>query len=289
MKKVSEFKYERELQEDLAECLSDRGDLTFTEIQLPHMNSSRADVIAMTPHRYSTKNIRIYEVKLNRNAWSSDEKFQKYLQCCNSLYIACPKGLIKKAEIPEGLGLITRSDNGWRVVKSPRLNINPPKLDVDFILSLLYRGIEESKSQRDLRERIIADSNASSEAQANKIGWEISRRISRSKEGQIIKWAEEIWNIFERYGFEKPKNLIQPAERFYNERINLPSTYELENILSSAAGLLDEANTIKAIGKFLDSLDLPESGEYWRGTRKYHREKALNMIENYQKIKEQRI
>lgn len=187
MKKVSDFKNERELQEDLAEYLRESGILTFTEIQIPGMNGSRADVIAMTPHRYSTKDIRLYEVKLTRGVWLADKKFQKYLECCNRMYIACPKGMIKKDEVPKEIGLITRSDNGWRVAKSPRLNISPPKMDVDFILSLLYRGYEETIKQRDLRDRIIADSNVTLRQQALKIGFEISRRLDKTKESRIEK------------------------------------------------------------------------------------------------------
>jgi len=38
MKKLSDFKNERELQEDLAEYLRSAGMLTFTEIQIPGMN-----------------------------------------------------------------------------------------------------------------------------------------------------------------------------------------------------------------------------------------------------------
>lgn len=279
MKKVSEFKSERELQEDLAEFLRDRGDLTFTEIQIPNMHGSRADVIAMTPHRYSTKNIRLYEVKLTRAVWKSDNKYQKYLECCNSMYIACPKGVIKKSEVPEEIGLITRNDNGWRVIKSPRLNINPPKQNVDFILSLLYRGLEVGREQRDLSQRIIAERNVKLEKQAEKIGWEISRRISRSNESQVESWAEDIWKLFEKYGFEKPEKIINKGDRWISDRVNLPSIYTLENMLDAATGLLTEVSTIKKIGEFLINLDLEEDGESYRGNRRQIRENALDMIE----------
>lgn len=139
---ISQFKNERELQENLAQFLRDSGLLTFTEIQIPDMHSSRADIIAMTPHRYSTKDIRLYEVKLTRGVWLAGKKFQKCLDCCNRMYIACPKGIIKKTEAPKEIGLITYGTNGWRVVKAPKLNINPAKMNVDFILSLLYRGCQ---------------------------------------------------------------------------------------------------------------------------------------------------
>lgn len=271
MKKVSDFKNERELQEDLAEFLRESGVLTFTEIQIPGMNGSRADVIAMTPHRYSTKDIRLYEVKLTRGVWLADKKFQKYLECCNRMYIACPQGVIKKDELPAEIGLITRSDKGWRVAKSPRLNINPSKLDVDFVLSLLYRGYEETRFQRDLRERGISSSNYKLRDVAYNIGFEIGRRLDKTKDTKIEKWGNDLWEIFERYGFETPED----------KNDCLPSLWEIENLLGGASSLIKDVNTIKAIGTYLENIELPEEQEgkfAWRN-RKDNREKALKLID----------
>lgn len=274
MKKVSDFKNERELQEDLAEYLRSAGMLTFTEIQIPGMNGSRADVIAMTPHRYSTKDIRLYEVKLTRGVWLADKKFQKYLECCNRMYIACPKGVIKKDEVPKEIGLITRSDNGWRVAKSPRLNINPSKMDIDFILSLLYRGYEEAKIQRDLRDRGIASSNYKLRDVAYQIGFDIGRRLDKTKDAKIDKWCDELWEAFKKYGFEVPE--------YADKSDTLPSIWEIENLLGGASALMKDVAAIKAIGTYLENIELPEEQEgrlAWRN-RKDNRERALKLIDS---------
>lgn len=278
MKKVSEFKSERELQEDLSEFLRSSGLLTFTEIEIPH-EGARADIIALTPHRYSTKDVRIYEVKLTRSAWLSDKKYQKYLNCCNRLYIACPKGLIKKEELPNEVGLITRSDNGWRVAKSPRLNINPSRMDVDFILSLLYRGYEESKVMRRLKDRIAAEENLPLSKKAYSIGNEIARRLDRTKESQIEKWSMELWELFNKFGFEVPEQVIT-CDRFSSEHIHLPSIYEIENLLSGSEALMKDLAAIKAIGRYLENIQYPEESEKdtaWY-SRKNNRTKALELI-----------
>lgn len=270
VRKVSDFKNERELQDDLAEYLRSAGMLTFTEIQIPGMHGSRADVIAMTPHRYSTKDIRLYEVKLTRGVWLADKKFQKYLECCNRMYIACPKGVIKKDEVPKEIGLITRSDNGWRVAKSPRLNINPPKMDIDFILSLLYRGYEETKIQRDLRDRGIASSNYKLRDVAYKVGFDIGRRLDRTKDAKVEKWCDELWEVFKKFGVEAPGYKTD----------DLPSVYDIENLLGGASALMQDVATIKAIGTYLENIELPEAQEgrlSWRN-RKDNREKALQLI-----------
>ena len=278
MKKLSEFKYERELQEDLAEFLRNSELLTFTEIEIPH-EGARADIIAMPPHRYSTKDIRIYEVKLTRSTWVSDKKYQKYLNCCNRLYIACPKGLINKDELPNEVGLITRSDNGWRVAKSPRLNISPSHMNVDFILSLLYRGYEENRKQRDLRDRIIAESNATLMKQAEKIGWAIARRLDNTKETEIENWCFELWNTFKKFGFEVPEQIITSDQYNGGERVHLPSIYRIESLLNGAEALMKDIASIKAIGEYLRNIDCPEEyeGRILQG-RKINREKALELI-----------
>lgn len=283
MKKVSEFKSERELQEDLAEYLRYAGLLTFTEIQIPNMHSSRADIIAMTPHRYSTKDIKLYEVKLTRGTWLADKKYQKYLDSCNRMYIACPKGLIKKDEVPNEIGLITRNDNGWSVVKSPKLNINPKNLNVDFVLSLLYRGYEENKIQRDLRDRIIAESNVSLSKQAEKIGWEISRRLNKTSETDIEKWCEKLWEIFKKYGFEAPEEFITYKD-YLGSQVNLPNLYEIQELLGGVNGLIKDISTIKAIGKYLENIQLADEDDSWLGGRKEKREKVLNLINSQNNI-----
>lgn len=164
------WKNERELQNDLAEFLRECGFLTFTEISL---NYGRVDIIAVKPHQYMNKDVRIYEVKNNRTTFKQDNKWDNYLNFCHRFYMACPKGLIKRDEVPKNIGLITRNNNSWQVVKAPIKNI-PAGLSVDFVFSLLYRGYEESMKQRVLRDKIIADENTSLKRQACKIGWKIA-------------------------------------------------------------------------------------------------------------------
>lgn len=280
LKKVSEFNTERELQKDLAEYLRCSELLTFTEIQIPGMGGSRADIITVSPHKYSTKDIRIYEVKLTRSAWLADKKYQKYLECCNRMYLACPKGVINRDEVPKEIGLITRNDNGWTVLKAPKLNINPSKINVDFVLSLLYRGYEESRTQRDLRDRIVADSNATLKEQAEKIGRDIARRLDKTKEAQIENWCIRLWEIFNKYGYEMPKEVIK-FDLYFGERVNLPSLCDLEQLLGGVSSMVNDVAAIKAIGEYLKNIEYPEEEDkYFLGSRKVNREKALKLINN---------
>lgn len=261
------YKNERELQDDLAEYLRKCEYLTFTEIQIKGGRGGRADVVAVKPS-YANKDVRIYEVKNSRYVFVNDTKYEKYLDVCHRMYIACPQGLIKKEELPPKIGLIVRGENGWHVVKSPQRNY-PKDFNIDFVLSLLYRGYEETREQRDLRERIIATGNATLKDQAYKIGHEIARRLDRDKETQVEEWSKKVQELFKKYlGIE---------ERSYRLG-ELPSTYEIEDILSSVSGTLTEVNNIKKIGKYLTNLELPEESEKYFKSRNEYRAQALECI-----------
>lgn len=52
-----------------------------------------------------------YEIKVSRSDFTSDTKWQKYLDYCNEFYFVCPDGLIRKEELPKGVGLLWVSRN----------------------------------------------------------------------------------------------------------------------------------------------------------------------------------
>lgn len=275
-----EWENEYELQKDLAEFLRECDFLTFTEISIPGCEYGRVDVVAVKPHMYATKDLRAYEVKLTKQVFDKDikeNKWRKYMNVFHRLYFAAPEGVLKKSDIPAEAGLIVRNKNGWHVVKAAKFN-NPPHLDVDSVLAMLYHGYEESRVMRRLKDRIIAGENVSLKKQAEKIGWEIARRLDSSKETQIEGWCERLWDMFKRFGFDVPDKIITESQ--FGTHVKLPSIYEIESLLSGAEAIMKDIATLKAIGEYLCAIDYPEDGEgrkAWR-TRKPKREKALELI-----------
>lgn len=262
------FNNEHGLQLDLAEHLRKGGYLTYTEIEIKGGRGGRADVVAVKPS-YANKDCRIYEVKNNRYAFEKDLKYTKYLDVCHRMYIACPKDLIDKDELPINIGLMYRNENGWYTVKAAKRN-NPKDFNIDFVLSLLYRGYEETLLQRKLRDRIIAKDNATLKDQAYKIGHEIARKLDRDRETQVEEWVKEVGDLFCKYLNIEPDTFRVKG---------LPSTWEIEDILSSVSGTLKEVNNIKMIGEYLRNLNLPEENEKnsYRNLKEY-RDKAMKNI-----------
>lgn len=261
------FKNEHELQLDLAEHLRETGYLTYTEIEVKGGRGGRADVVAVKPS-YANKDCRIYEVKNNRYAFINDTKYEKYFDVCHRMFIACPKGLISKEELHPNVGLIVRGENGWHVVKAAKRN-HPKDFNIDFVLSLLYRGYEETRHQRQLRERIIAEDNATLKDQAYRIGHEIARRLDRDRETQVEEWVKKITSLFKEY-------LDIDTRSRWGE---LPDAYELEWMLQAVSGTLKEVNNIRKIGEYLKNLDLQEEPKKnYQRCLKEIREKALKNI-----------
>jgi len=151
------------LQGDLARHLREVGWLTFTEIEVPGTNCEpgswhgRVDVVAVRPRSYARKDLRAYEVKVNRSDFLNDvgtEKWRRYHAVFHRVFFAVPAGLIKKTEVPAEAGLIVRGDKGWAVVKTA-MGHQPPNLSVDSVLALLFRGYEQDREIRNLRERLF--------------------------------------------------------------------------------------------------------------------------------------
>lgn len=180
-----EFTGHRDLQHDLAAHLQATGWLTFTEIEVGGWGSEafgRVDVAAVKPRTYARKDIRAYEVKATRSDLLRDlaaDKFRKYLEMFHRVYFAVPTGIVKLEELPKDVGLIVRGTNGWSHVRAARGNA-PPKLNADFILALLYRGYEEHRVARDLRERLQWKDGIP--VMAHKLGYEKVRRYLRMTE-----------------------------------------------------------------------------------------------------------
>lgn len=142
-----------ELGNELARHLAQAGRLAWTQMPLGSVvgeNPAVADVLTMDK-RYRL-HVAIYEVKVDRGDFNHDirtGKYERYLKAAHQVFFATPAGLVKKEEIPDSCGLITRTPKIWRVVKSaPRNEIEVPR---NLMIALLIRGAQDHfERQREL-------------------------------------------------------------------------------------------------------------------------------------------
>lgn len=85
------------------------------------------DGLAVTKS-YTKPCITGYEIKVSRSDFLQDAKWHLYLQYCNEFFFVVPKGLIKKDELPENVGLIY---------------YDPEKETLRTVKKALFRQIEE--------------------------------------------------------------------------------------------------------------------------------------------------
>lgn len=92
-------------------------DLFIPQCKINHWGSGIMDGYAITGDKFIC-----YEIKVTRADYLSDiraGKWEKYLPYCNEMFFVCPHGMIKREEVPKGVGLIYISKNGdkTRIVK----------------------------------------------------------------------------------------------------------------------------------------------------------------------------
>lgn len=112
-----------DLAADLASHLRGGDRVVWEDMQLGPSGSPRPDVYTI-PKAYSKFRPLAYEVKISVADFRRDVtagKWQSYLRYAAGVIFAVPAGLIDKADVPLGCGLMVRSDSVWRTVKGPTL------------------------------------------------------------------------------------------------------------------------------------------------------------------------
>jgi len=112
-----------ELQADLARSRRGVGDVTYQKLSLGFWGGSgEMDVFSIRLSRTQPRPT-CYEVKVSRSDFLADVrsgKHRRYEPWAERCYFATPAGMVKRDEIPDGWGLITRGANGWNGAKAPK-------------------------------------------------------------------------------------------------------------------------------------------------------------------------
>ncbi|MGT2505693.1 hypothetical protein [Cupriavidus basilensis] len=138
------------LQEDLAQYVREKTQrLVWTNMQMGPVGSPRPDAYSL-PFSFTRFTPLAYEVKISVADFRRDVtagKWQGYLRYAAGVTFAAPAGLITKADIPEGCGLLLRSEAGWRTAKAPTLR-PVENLPLEAWIKLLIDGLERQLKVR---------------------------------------------------------------------------------------------------------------------------------------------
>lgn len=169
-------------------------------------STGRADLLAMKPS-YNRHQTSIFEVKVTRADFLGDVrsgKFERYKPFCSRLTFATPAGLVTKAEIPEGCGLITTKDGqSWHALKAATPSNYVP--DAEMLLACIFsahpagwkrgrklRGmiswnpeaIGDEHDVRDLEARLRAAKNRKTRVLSKRFGREVARKLALVEESE---------------------------------------------------------------------------------------------------------
>lgn len=169
------------LAHDLAQHLrADPTAMVWEDMQMGPMGSPRPDVY-LIHKRYSRFTPIAYEVKVSVSDFRSDVtagKWQSYLQYASAVVFAVPAGLVTKADIPDGCGLIVRHDNMWRHVKKPTLQ-RIETLPHEAWMKMLIDGID----------RVAADQFKLRKANSN--AYFVEQRLRKRHGDEVAKLVSE--------------------------------------------------------------------------------------------------
>jgi hypothetical protein len=84
-----------------------------------------------------------YEIKVSRQDFEHDNKWNGYLDLCHQFYFVCPAGLIREIDLPSQIGLIWVSNTGKLYTKRKALRTEP-NLEHQFRL-LVYILMSRAK------------------------------------------------------------------------------------------------------------------------------------------------
>jgi hypothetical protein len=102
------------------------------------------DAISITKS-WTSPMIRVYEVKVSRSDFQRDGKYQCYLPYCHEFYFVVPKGMVKKEEVPDGIGLIyyNPETKSLRTVKKPIYR--KITVDADMLMYIIMNKLDSDR------------------------------------------------------------------------------------------------------------------------------------------------
>ncbi|WP_312903611.1 MmcB family DNA repair protein [Stutzerimonas nitrititolerans] len=228
-----------ELAHDLAQHLRMNPEhVVWENMQMGPSGSIRPDVYLLKK-RYSTFAPVTYEVKVSVSDFRSDVtsgKWQGYMNFSSAVVFAVPAGLVSKADIPAGCGLIVRHAEVWRMVKKPTIQ-HIETLPRETWLKLVIDGIDRAIAQRDeVRVRHAPHPYGVQQILRKKVGDEVAELVARAMKArdsveQAICYAEE-----------QRREIVAGSQqelKWARERIERESAYlsaEME-LLAEALGL----------------------------------------------------
>lgn len=242
-------------------CVSEcKGGPTWTAVKTP-----RFDLWAMK-RSYTKPMTWIYEIKVSRQDFLRDDKWQGYLKYCTDFYFTAPYGVIDVFEVPEQAGLLLSSKNGTRLYckkKAPHRDVKIPDSVLKYIIMSRSRIVGSNyynikNDKKEYWQQWFDEKNENQE-----LGYNVSRKIRQLYDKNVklvkmnqdrienhLKELEAVKRILKELGFNE-NNLGWRYDEKLRERIEeINEGFPEKSVIKHLkAAILDLENTITIVRK----------------------------------------
>jgi hypothetical protein len=159
----------------------------------------------------------VYEVKVSRSDFLSDDKWKFYLPYCNEFYFVCPAGLIKPEELPPEAGLLYVSTTETMLFKKKKSSYRADVAIPEAVSRYILMSRVKVQREYEKRDNVVFWRGWLTEVEKKqKLGYEVSRKVrdlvekykDRAETAERrVKDCAEIENRISELGFD-PKRRI---------------------------------------------------------------------------------
>jgi len=210
-----------------------------------------------------------YEIKVSRQDFLRDDKWQEYLPYCTDFYFVAPAGIIDPTEVPGQAGLFLTSKNGTMLYckkKSPhRPTAIPASLLTYIVMSRakIVASAYTNNSNSSFNMRTYWEKWLTEKKEKREFGYHVSKRIRElyaekvtevekkqdRLEGQIER-LENVETILKELGFDSKKLSWDYKDRIKDRIKEISSGLPEKDIVRNLEeAVLNLNNTIKVIRK----------------------------------------
>jgi len=94
---------------------------------------------------WTNPDIIIYEIKVSRGDFKRDGKWQCYLPFCHEFYFVVPKGMVKKEEVPEGVGLKYYNPTNGSIRTVKKAVYRPVEINADMLMYIIMNKLDSDR------------------------------------------------------------------------------------------------------------------------------------------------
>lgn len=205
-----------ELMIRLADYLGGMTDrMIWTDMQLGPCGSPRPDVYTIRKS-YTQPKPMAYEVKVSVSDFRSDVtkgKWQTYLKFATGVIFVVPKGLITKADVPNGCGLMTYNQETDSFTNLKKATLQAVTLPQQAMLKLLIDGVDR---QHEVNRRRWLDEYQAEKRVRKALGDQVAAAVFDVKQAERNR-DYQLEKINRQIEFEEAR-LAQVKERATEER-----------------------------------------------------------------------